>query len=514
VAWQVWLPTLVLAVGAYARVRQWLGGRSLWLDEVLIADNLVQRGFVELVREPLLHSQAAPVLWLWLERLAVDVFGTSERSLRLVPLLAGLAALGLTLPFARRILPRVLVPVPVLIIALHPDLIYYSNEVKQYSTDVLVVMVLLLMSFRVRARAGDGPPLRRLAAVGAVAIWLSYASIFVLAGISVVIVLRALRDRDLRRAVRMALVLSVWLVSLAASYLLVLRRLTENEPLSDYWRFSYPRSVLDLPAWLFRRWFDLAQSPLQLTWAWLGLALLGFGLLRLSIQTSRRAALLWAAVPATIAAAALSTYPFAGRLALWLVPVAAVTLAATLPHHLRAGRTAWLLVASAALTVSLAPAAAAGLALTARTQEVEELRPLLQRFAQVRQPGDVVYVEVATRDAFEYYANSAGVSRDGVILFLSREEQLNCSDLAALNAGRFATERVWIISSHRLTDTARLGSIDDMLGRIRTVSREVAHLSETDADAWLFDPSTGAQDLLQRGPRNDDRCLTIIRSSR
>ncbi|MEO6203845.1 MAG: hypothetical protein ABIO67_00445, partial [Mycobacteriales bacterium] len=171
-------------------------------------------------------------------------------------------------------------------------------------------------------------------------------------------------------------------------------------------------------------------------------------------------------------------------------------------------------VASAALTVTLAPAAAQGLSLTTHTQEIEELRPLLERFAKVRQPGDLVYVEVATRDPFEYYANQVGVSRDGVILFLSREEQLNCSDLAALNAGRFATERVWIISSHRLTDTARLGGIDDMLGRIRTVSREVAHLTETDADAWLFDPSTGAENEVQQTARNDLRCLTIIRSSR
>ncbi len=514
IAWQVWLPTAVIILGAYARLRQWLGGRTLWLDEVLIADNLVQRGFIDLVREPLLHSQAAPVLWLWLERLSVDIFGTGERSLRFVPLLAGLAVLGLILPFARRILPRVLVPVPVLVVALHPGLIYYSNEVKQYSTDVLVVMVLMLMAFRVRSGAGDGPPLRRLAAAGAVAVWLSYASIFVLAGISVVIVLRPLRDRDLRRAVRMALVLSVWLVSLAVSYLLVLRQLTENQPLSDFWAFSYPNSAADLPTWLVRRWFGLAENPLELTLHGLGLLLVAFGLLRLSRETGRRTALLWAAVPAALTAAALSTYPFAGRLALWLVPVAAVTLAAALPHQLLAGRTAWLLVASAALTVTLAPAAASGLSLTTHTQEIEELRPLLERFARVRQPGDLVYVEVATRDPFEYYANQTGVSRDGVILFLSREEQLNCSDLAALNAGRFATDRVWIISSHRLTDTARLGGIDDMLGRIRTVSREVAHLTETDADAWLFDPSTGAEREVQQTARNDERCLTIIRSSR
>ena len=512
--WTTWVPALALVVGAYARVRQWAGGRSLWLDEVLIADNLVRRGFVDLVREPLLHSQAAPAIWLWLERLCVDLFGTSERSLRIIPLLAGLAVLALALPFARRMLPRVLVPIPVIVIALHPELIYYSNEVKQYSTDVLAVLVVLLLAFRVRAGAGDGPPLRRLALAGAVAVWFSYASIFVLAGVSVTLVVHALRQRDTARAIRIALVLATWVGSLALEYLLLLRRLTSNQPLSDYWRPTYPDGVLDLPTWFVRRWFDLASNPLELTWRWLGLLLLAFGLLRLVRETGRRTALAWSAIPAALCAAALAAYPFAGRLALWLVPIAAVTLAAALPHTLLRGRTAWLLLGSAALTISLAPAAAAGIALTTRTQHVEELRPLLEQFAKARQPGDLVYVEVATRDPFEYYAQRTGVSRDGVILFLSREEQLNCSDLAALNAGRFATERVWIISGHKLTDTARLGSIDDMLGRIRTVTREVAHLHETNADAWLFDPSTGAEHPEQRGQRNDDRCLTIIRSSR
>jgi hypothetical protein len=86
--------------------------------------------------------------------------------------------------------------------------------------------------------------------------------------------------------------------------------------------------------------------------------------------------------------------------------------------------------------------------------------------------------------------------------------------MPALNAGRFATDRVWVISSHRLVDPARLGSVDEMLARIRVVTREVQHLHTTRADAWLFDPSTGPQTLTQIGSRNPERCLTVIRSSR
>ena len=514
--WVRWVPFAALLIGTVARARQWLGGRSLWLDEVLVADNLVHRGFVHLVSEPLAHSQAAPVLWLWLERLSVDLFGTGERSLRLVPLLAGIGVMVLTLQLARLVLPRVLVPVPVLLVCLQPSLVYYSNEVKQYSTDTLVVLVLMLLAFKVPVRTDDGKPLRRFAAVAVVAVWASHAAVFVLAGISIVLVLRPLVAGDLRRTRRVALILSPWLLSLLIAYVAVLRPVTQNQGLAEYWQYSFPTGPLDLPAWFVRRWYDLAAAPLRMTspLRLLGLGMLGFGFYRLCTHAGRSAALLWSAVPLALVAAALSAYPFAGRLALWLVPVAAITLAATLPHRYLRRRTGWLLASTTALTLISAPAIAIALQQTVQVQKVEELKPLLREFAKARQPGDLVLVEVATREPFEYYAEQTGVSRDGVILFTVRPPGGPCDDVPALNAGRFATDRVWVISSHRLVDTARLGSVDELLARIRVVTREVQHLHTTRADAWLFDPSTGPQTPKQVGYRNPERCLTVVRSAR
>jgi hypothetical protein len=510
--WVTGVPVVLIALGTLARLRQWAGGRSLWLAEVLIADNLVHRGFVALATEPLLHSQAAPILWLWLERLAVDLFGPGERALRLVPLLAGLAAMLLTWRLARRIVPAVLVPVAVLLVALQPSLIYYSNEVKQYSTDVAVVLVVLLLAVAVPPRATGGPALRRLALAGVVAVWFSHVAVLVLAGVSVVLVLRPLLAGEVRRAARIALILSPWLLSLAAASVTVLRPLLHNEPLIDYWQGTFPASVAALPAWFGRRWYELAGDPLRMTVPLLGLALLGVGLGRLSRFVGRRAALLWAAVPAALLAAAVSAYPFAGRLALWLVPVAAVTLAAALPHRLDRPRACWLLAGSAALTVSLGPSVADAVALTGKVQTVEELHPLLERFARERQPGDLVFVEVATRSAFDYYAEQTGVRRDGVVLFVSRSGTAPCDDRPALRAGRFATGRVWIISSHQLVDTDRLGTREDLLARVGTVTGQVQHLAEPGADAFLFDPADGTQTPVRTVPRHPERCLMVVRS--
>jgi hypothetical protein len=508
------MPLAFVALGVLARLRQWLGGRSLWLDEVLIADNLVHRGFGQLATKPLVHFQVAPVLWMELEHLCVVLFGSGERALRVVPLLAGIGVVVLTWISARRLLPDVLVPVAVALVALHPALIYYSNEVKQYSTDALVVLVIGLLAHNVSSRTDDGPALRRLVLAGIVAVWLSHVAVLALAGASVVLVARPLLSRDTRRAVRVAVVLSPWLLSFLASYAVTLHSVQNSTEVYNYWRHTYPHSILALPGWFFSRWYDVADNPIQMTLRGIGLPLLALGLVRLAAFGRRWALLTWAAVPFALVAAAVQAYPFADRLALWIVPLVALALAATLPHRLDRGALVWLLVGSALLTVSVGSAVGTGLLRMVQVQEVEELKPLLRELATQRELADVVLVEIGSEGSFDYYARQLGVSRDGVILFASRAGTAPCDDRPALDTGRFFTDRVWVVSSHRLAAKQRLGTLDDMLARIRTVSHEVRHLHDTSADAYLFDPSSGAQDRTPTVPSNPERCLSVVRSTR
>src|SRR5689334_23171439 len=79
--------------GALVRLVQYASNRSLWSDEAMLALNIVDRSYLELLK-PLDYNQAAPPLFLWLEKLAVQLLGNNEYALRLVPLTAGLIALA------------------------------------------------------------------------------------------------------------------------------------------------------------------------------------------------------------------------------------------------------------------------------------------------------------------------------------------------------------------------------------------------------------------------------------
>ena len=89
-----------VVLGILLRLRQYLFDRSLWVDESMLALNIIRRSPAELLK-PLDYSQAAPVGFLWLEKLAVHYFGSGEMALRFVPLLCGIGSVLLFLGVAR-----------------------------------------------------------------------------------------------------------------------------------------------------------------------------------------------------------------------------------------------------------------------------------------------------------------------------------------------------------------------------------------------------------------------------
>src|SRR5436305_88707 len=134
---------VLIGLGAGLRVARYVDNRSLWLDEIFLANNLEHRSFAGLLH-PLDYRQGAGVGFLLLCKSAIAVIGSSERALRLVSLIAGVASLPLFYFLARRLigLPAAVIAVAVMVF-LEP-LIYYSSEVKQYSTDVAVTIAVLL----------------------------------------------------------------------------------------------------------------------------------------------------------------------------------------------------------------------------------------------------------------------------------------------------------------------------------------------------------------------------------
>lgn len=319
----------LLALGAVPRIVQFAHGRGFWLDEASLLGNLRERGPLGLL-SGLGQAQLAPVGFLWAERAMYLAFGPSVFGMRVVPLVGGLAALALFDRLARRRLGPASANLAVGLFALSPDLIYYSSELKPYSTDVAVALALTLMAFRMR---DDALPWRRAfayAGFGALAAWFSFPAAFVLAGVGLALFARAVAEGDARRVGRLVAIGSTWAASLALVVLVGHEQLGHSTIMWSFWSAAFPewppRSFWDV-SWPLRRFLFLFVNPLDFTWPLgprasmvLPVALFGMGCARLARRDRVGLAVLVAPVALALVAGALRLYPFHGRLVLFLVP--------------------------------------------------------------------------------------------------------------------------------------------------------------------------------------------------
>src|SRR5262245_60588048 len=92
----------IIGAGVLLRFAHLVSGRNLWSDELMLANEVLPRGVGQLT-EPF-QSTGAPVGFLVLTRFAIDLLGEADWVLRLVPFVAGCAALILLYRVAVRLL--------------------------------------------------------------------------------------------------------------------------------------------------------------------------------------------------------------------------------------------------------------------------------------------------------------------------------------------------------------------------------------------------------------------------
>ena len=211
--------------------------RSLWADEADLALNIMHRSWAGLM-QPLDNHQGAPLGFLAVEKSIVHFFGSSEYALRLAPLLAGMVSVFLFYRVGKDN-SAAAVPIAVGLFAVSPSLIYYSSEVKQYSCDVAVALLLYWVAIEGTAAEWKPGRVALLGVVGSAAVWTSHPSTFILAGIGATMVVALVMQKDWIKLTRVSMAFLMWAASLAACYLIALRRLSQDKYLLDYWKDNF-----------------------------------------------------------------------------------------------------------------------------------------------------------------------------------------------------------------------------------------------------------------------------------
>jgi len=259
--WKARIPYLVwgfLALGTAIRLIGYLLRFPLWVDECFLAENLLDRGFLDLV-SPLENNQVAPVGFLWVELAAVRLFGFSEWSLRLFPLLCGIGSLFVFRNLASRLLAGFPLVFAVGCLAVAKAPIGLSANVKPYATDLFVAVTVVTLAVEWLRRPERTLWMWSMAAVIPLALALSYPAVFVGGAVSLGLLGPVCRSRCRNTWVAYC----AYNVSLCASFAGVLSlnsgpQFAQTQAfMNDYWKVSGGFPPAEDPASLIRWLIDI-----------------------------------------------------------------------------------------------------------------------------------------------------------------------------------------------------------------------------------------------------------------
>jgi len=481
--------TLVILVLTAILVMQFLYNRSLWLDEAMLSLNIIKRSFTGLLH-PMDYNQVAPVLFLLIEKGFTWLFGNAEMALRLFPLICSVLSLvliyrcGAVLTKNRRI-----ALIACGLLGFTPKFIYFASEVKQYATDVTVLLAIYLAAF------SENAIIQRHRAVilsltGAVAIFLSNISVVPLCTAGAWLFYQAIRKGKERKAVFISL--SIWILCFAANYLLFIKDHPSTAPMKTYWAAALafmPANPFSASGheWLSERFhqifFYLLPDLRFHGYYFINIIPYVAGLLFLIIKKNFRLAYLCIMpVLLHLGLSYLKMYPFDLRLILYQLPLYILVMANGI-HGLTifvARNPRYSMLLAGLLTIAFSRQVFQMLPM-----KCEELRPMIREVNHYVKPGESAYVYSGAWAAFLYY-KEIGVVQFGNIPIRIGTGHFN--DNAAYAAElRDWKGHVWVLFSHGYPSDGSRGDERYMIKDLQRRGHILMQFEDYNSAAYLID---------------------------
>jgi len=469
----------------------------MWMDELALALNIEERGYAELVTEPLSRKQVAPLGYLLLTKAAASVFGVHELSLRLLPFLCSLASLVLFWRISRWFVGTVGLLFGLTLFSLSPSLVFYAGQVKPYSCDLAATMLVAWTALRHGTRASTTFRALGSGLLGAVAIVMSNPAVPTAAVIAVLLLLRWFRTNPRPPLAPLAAVLVPWGLAALFGTLSSVRLLDPetHEYMHTFWADGFPPRDASVWVWLPRELYGVFAYFLLSTVPGAGVlaafvvaaALLALkGAVRLVGENSWTVWILLAPTIVAVLCSLAGLLPLQSRISLfagWPILLAAMGgIDALVVARMRAARRAGGALAVALVAVAVGPMIDG----ESPPYRKEPLRPVLERVAAERQPSDAAYAYYGGRYAFEYYGPRVGIGEwvQGLEHRSAPREYLRELDQFR------GEERLWFIFTHAVPMYRELELCRSYLSSIGTISLEIHGPDERNGTgAWLVDLS-------------------------
>ena len=489
ISWITPVAWTIIGFGCALRLIRLVADRNLWLDELMVASDVLGRPLADLAQP--LNGTGAPLGFLVVTRLAIDALGDHDWVFRLLPFLAGCSALVLLYRVSLRLLTLRGVLFVLAILAVVEPALYYSVEFKQYSVDLAVTLAILLVALRARHSERSAGRLFALGLVGTVCVWFSFPTVFVLAGVGTTLLAVELIEGRYRMAVGLLAVVGTWLSSFVAVYLVSPHDLIGNEELRDAWSGTFmPLSPGAMVKWQAEALYDsLGRRTLGIPQVGAAVLAAALGVADLARRYPEGLGFILLPLAFSMAASAFDQYPFGGRQILFLAPCLALLVAAGMDVLLRESQPMVRLAGILLVLVIMTQTVWKGVRQTLGGHAKEEIGTVLRHVATQWQPGDTLYLYYGAVRGYARYAARAGIptSVTPIVGVRNRWNDWRAYRVYSEDIARFAgSERVWVIFSH-IRRPPHMDHESIVVTAFEQMGQRLEEVHATGASAYLYD---------------------------
>jgi hypothetical protein len=445
---------IVVAFGFLLSLVQFISNRSLWIDEAMLARNIISKSSAELL-QPLDYMQVAPILFLQIEKFSSSMMPDSELGLRIFPLIFYWFSLILfykiiSLVFSDRWIILLLLS----LFVLNNHLIYYSSEVKQYASDV--AFTLSIYYFSIKKYIDDSKKYIYISFLGAIGVFLSNISPVILTCAGLYLLLQNAKERNNLKAQHLFFTLLIWIAVFLLYYIRFIKNHPSQNRMIKYWENvgafipNNPFSA-DFYAFLSTNTSKISSAllPFSEIGATLIILFLFLGIVSL-IKNGRKGFIILFLLPPVIhlLLSAFRLYPFDLRLILYIFPL----LIFVIGFGLQATTGLLSDKGSNIIKISFVLMYLSGAFFYYKDRfpiKNEEIKDSLIYIQENKRPEEKIYVYYGARHAFLYYQEMKFIKQpiEVVMGALNRENKSKyVEELEAFKG------RSWILFAHPYRD--------------------------------------------------------------
>ncbi|HYL36157.1 MAG TPA: hypothetical protein VEV17_09625 [Bryobacteraceae bacterium] len=314
--------TASFVLGVALRLRYYSYNYSLFFDECALTQNIENRSYGNL-SQTLEYDQAAPFGFLYLQKIVISVLGDSEAALRALPLTCGMLAIVAFYFFTRKLLKGWALVAANVLMGVNQLAINYSAICKQYSTEMLVAVVMLMLSYPLFDRSCPRGLFWRNSVILGLLPWFSFSALFMLAGIGIIMACAQASGGRWLVSKRIAWLCLLWVALLLPIYQYSIRPGTLNSSLHTMWAEDYMplQSLADCLGWIWNKFVEVCEMAFNKRLWFLAAAGITVGTTASVLHRDWAVLAGAAALCVCYGAAALHQYPVRGRLVLFAMPV-------------------------------------------------------------------------------------------------------------------------------------------------------------------------------------------------